>query len=383
MIDGMRAIAVLAVVGVHTAVAGGAVSPSIGGRLLAHLNFGVAIFFLISGFLLYRPFIAHRSGGPRAPTTSSYAKRRVLRIYPAYWLILTVLVIAPGLTGVVDGHWWPMYALVHTLPVYGGRECVELPNQCGLAQTWSLVVEVTFYLILPAYAVATARLTRELSVRSWMCAEVLLLATLSALSVLLQFVVLNPAPRWLGSSVLGYVYWFALGMSMAVASVALHSRQRQPWLVRWLGAHPEALWLTAVAAYVLLCAWLPASPFLFVRSQALVVHLAFGAIAALLLAPAVFADLAGGRLRRLLTHPVIAWLGLISYGIFLWHYVVALELGPAGAGASFAVVLLGTLAISVPCAAVSYYLVERPLLRLKYRRIRDVVDDWRGLLRAR
>ncbi|MEA2211129.1 MAG: hypothetical protein QOF83_1077 [Solirubrobacteraceae bacterium] len=375
--------AVLAVVGVHTALAGGAASASIGGRLLAHLNIGVTIFFLISGFLLYRPFIAHRAGGARAPTTPDYAKRRFLRIYPAYWLILTILVIVPGLTGVIDGHWWPMYALVHTLPVYDGRGCVDVPHQCGLAQTWSLVVEVTFYAILPAYALLAARLTRGLSVRAWMWAEILLLAGLSAVSVGLEFIVLNPLPRWLGSSVLGYVYWFALGMSMAVASVALRGHQRPPRLIRWLGAHPEVLWLAAIAAYVLLCEWLPASPFLFVRSQQLVTHLAFGAIAALLLAPAVFADRSGGLPRRVLAHPVIAWLGLISYGIFLWHYVVVLKLAPAGAGASFAVVLLGTLAISVACAAASYYLVERPLLRLKYRRIRDVVDGRLGLVRDR
>ena len=63
LVDGMRAIAVLGVLVVHAAVAGDAVSSSIGGRLLAHLNVGVTIFFLISGFLLYRPFIAHRLGG--------------------------------------------------------------------------------------------------------------------------------------------------------------------------------------------------------------------------------------------------------------------------------------------------------------------------------
>ena len=91
-------------------------------------------------------------------------------------------------------------------------------------------------------------------------------------------------------------------------------------------------------------------------------------IALLLLLPAVFDDRAGGAPRRFLAHPVVAWLGLISYGIFLWHYVVALQLGAGGAELGFGWVLLGTLAITIPIAAVSYYLVERPLLRLKYRR---------------
>ena len=124
LLDGMRAIAVLSVVLVHTTV--GAHDTPILGPLLAHTNIGVAIFFLISGFLLYRPFIAHRGGGPAAPSVDQYAKRRVLRIYPAYWLVLTVLVIAPGLTGIGDGEWWALYGLVQTLP--GASDCNPISN---------------------------------------------------------------------------------------------------------------------------------------------------------------------------------------------------------------------------------------------------------------
>ena len=118
---------------------------------------------------------------------------------------------------------------------------------------------------------------------------------------------------------------------------------------------------------------LPPTSFLFERSQQLLVFLSFGVIAALLLAPAVFGGDAGGIPRRVLAHPVAAWLGLVSYGIFLWHYAVVLKLGQGGANASFVVVLLGTLAISTAAAAASYYVVERPLLRLKYHRLRDVL----------
>jgi peptidoglycan/LPS O-acetylase OafA/YrhL len=63
----------------------------------------------------------------------------------------------------------------------------------------------------------------------------------------------------------------------------------------------------------------------------------------------------------------------VSYGILLWHYVVAWELGGHGAGASAPIVFSGTLPISILPAALRYYLVERPLLRLKYRRLRDLM----------
>ena len=56
----------------------------------------VAIFFMLSAFLLYRPMIAYRTGGPARPKFRHFARRRFLRIYPAYWVALTVLAIYPG-----------------------------------------------------------------------------------------------------------------------------------------------------------------------------------------------------------------------------------------------------------------------------------------------
>ena len=153
----MRAIAVLCVVFVHSAVAGQAVGPSVGGRLLAHLNLGVTIFFLISGFLLYRPFIAHRVRRPAGAGVADYAKRRLLRIYPAYWLVVTVLVVVPGLTGVVNGETGGRNTgCCRPSRFESGSGCIGAVHDCGLAQTWSLAIELTFYAALPLY-VAVAR----------------------------------------------------------------------------------------------------------------------------------------------------------------------------------------------------------------------------------
>ena len=60
----------------------------------------MTIFFLISGFLLYGRSSPNRAGGAAAPAIGDYAKRRLLRILPAYWLVLAVLIVIPGLTGV-------------------------------------------------------------------------------------------------------------------------------------------------------------------------------------------------------------------------------------------------------------------------------------------
>ncbi len=178
------------------------------------------------------------------------------------------------------------------------------------------------------------------------------------------------------------MFWFALGMGLAVVSVGLERRERQPALIRLVASRPLIPWALAFAVYALLTAWLPRYPLYRGEGPTLIViHLAFGVIAALLLLPAVFGDRSGGLPRRFLAHPVVAWLGLISYGIFLWHYVVTRHLGGAGANLDPGLLLIGTLAITIPCAAASYYLVERPLLRLKYRRLRDVVGYVRGVRR--
>ncbi len=378
LIDGMRAVAVLCVVLVHCAVFGGALSGSLPGRLLAHLNLGVTIFFLISGFLLYRPFIAHRFSGAAAPPVESYAKRRFLRIYPAYWLVLTVLLVIPGLPNVNVESVWPMYVLLHTLPLSSGPRCSQLVTTCGLAQTWSLVAEVTFYAALPIYVVLTDWLTRGLGRRGWLIAQAVMLTGLSAASVVVQFVVLSPAPQWVGWSVVGTVFWFALGMGMAIVSAATTGTSFGARLSARASAWAALLWATAVVIYVVLCLSLPPTPFLLASSQLLAIHLGFGVIALLLLAPAVFADGSRRVPQRIAGASPVAWLGLVSYGVFLWHYPVVLKLSGGPGGASFFPLLAGTLAISIACAAVSYYALERPVMKLKYRPLRSVLLAARG-----
>ncbi len=70
---------------------------------------------------------------------------------------------------------------------------------------------------------------------------------------------------------------------------------------------------------------------------------------------------------------MIAWLGLVSYGIFLWHLAISYKLGPDGADLPFVPALIALGILSAAVAAASYYLVERPILRLKYHRLRDLL----------
>src|SRR4051794_1356756 len=96
LFDSLRAIAALAIFGTHAYFtlrnnAPGPVRP-----YAARLEVGVYIFFVISGFLLYRPFVRARLSGSPAPATGAYAWRRLLRIGPAYWIALTLVALWLG-----------------------------------------------------------------------------------------------------------------------------------------------------------------------------------------------------------------------------------------------------------------------------------------------
>src|SRR5262245_48380037 len=110
LVDGLRAVAATMVLVSHTSFLSGFNGRGEIGRVFARFDMGVALFFIISGFLLYRPFVSARLDGRAAPRVLRYARRRVLRIVPAYWLALTVLAIWPGLRGDVFGH----------IPIYYG-----------------------------------------------------------------------------------------------------------------------------------------------------------------------------------------------------------------------------------------------------------------------
>jgi peptidoglycan/LPS O-acetylase OafA/YrhL len=153
----------------------------------------------------------------------------------------------------------------------------------------------------------------------------------------------------------------------------LEGSDRKPWLVRAVESRPLAFWLCTIVAFLALSLWLPLDPYALSKAQQVIHHLIFGLVAFLLLLPAVFGDRQGGLPRRILANPLLAWIGLISYGIFLWHLTIASKFAPREADLPFVWSLIAVAILSIAVAAVSYYLIERPILRLKYRRLRDLL----------
>lgn len=375
--DGVRGIAAISVVIVHSWLFAGRFGDGtdLANRLVVRLDSMVAIFFLLSAFLLYRPMVAYRGGGPAAPRARDFARRRFLRIYPAYWAALTVLAILPGLAGVFSDKWWVFYSLTEYLhPVTSTAACEGQGFRCGLLQSWTLTVELTFYAILPLFAALTAYLARGREMRSWLRAELLLIALLAAASLTLNVLPISLREQtWFAYSFAAHFDWLGLGLALAILSAAYGRREAAlPRPLRFLAAHPGICWAGALALYFVTVAAFKPIPFTvadFTNREFLAIHLLQCGVAALLVIPVVFGDPNAGIPRRILANRYLLWLGLISYGFYLWQVTIGIELGFGGGNGSFATVLLGTVVIAIPLATASYYLIERPLMRWKYKPI--------------
>lgn len=378
LLDSLRALAALSILVVHVAIFTLESNAPLYGRFLAHLDIGVPFFFLLSAFLLYRPFLAARVEGMPRLSFREYAKRRFIRIMPAYWLVLTVAAIVPGFAGTFSGNWWVYYGLLQSYPVYTvDSGCALDPYACGIPIAWSLTIEVGFYILLPLLVLFTSWLSARLPRVPWLRLELAVFAAISAVS----FAVMSVAPAtntrvFLFFSPIGRGWWFALGLALAALSVWASQRDAEPRFVYTIRWYPGRLVLAAVALYVLSTYLMSGSQLAFPSADQTEFLLQFalvGVIAALLLAPAVFGTEGGGLYRAALAHPLLSWLGLVSYGIFLWQFPVLVGLMDLGLidalsrQVKFAVVLAATVAGTVACAAGSYYALERPLMRWSRR----------------
>ena len=319
-VDGLRVIAALAVVvsqvGLHTQ------APFAG--VVSRLDVGWAIFCAVSGFLLYRPHVLAWFSGTLPPLTLPYLRNRALRILPAL-LVVVVLSI------------------------------VLVPHPATTYLRWAVLTPLPFYLVLPGLGrllTGYERPTRR-SVR-W---RLLVLVALTALGPVWMAAVMATGHPSAGLWLPGYLGWFAVGMGMALWQVARATGRLGPSTLDTLTRVPGTLWGIA-AALLLITATPIAGPYdhtMPTAAQALIKSLLYTLVVACVLFPVLTPTagtvrVLGGRPARLAAQ--------LSYGVVAYQFVVlGLIDGP------FAVQLPVTLLASVVLAAVSYRLVERPVLK--------------------
>ena len=353
--------------GVHTTFVSGYTGRSGLGNYTARLEIGVSVFFVISGFLLYRQFAVSQFGHSDRPAIGPFWVRRLKRVIPAYWVAFIVVTYVMHGDQIRHG--------VGALAVYLGFALIYSPSYVlsGITQAWSLCTEMSFYLALPLWALLMGRKRRDPSTQ--MKVELWGLAGLVAAGLVYRVVVLQAhgalattMPNWLP----GYVDLFALGMLLAVISAWSEATGNKPRLL-W---HPSLPWIScglAAAAFVAVSniglPWTPVTPS--PVGLSLLRQTLYGLFAFFIVLPAVVGRQDSGAVRRLLAFRPLALIGVVSYGIYLWHEAwIELFLRWTG-DKLFTIPLLELVAfagaLATLSAAASYVIVERPVLRSKLR----------------
>src|SRR6185503_4291011 len=123
----------------------------------------------------------------------------------------------------------------------------------GLGQAWSLVVEASFYVLLPFYAMALARLAGRARARRAVAIEIGVLAVLAAASIALRARIHHTEhDQVLLFTILCTFFWFALGMGLAVASAAWQGRESRPGVIGLVERAPSLWWGAALGLFAVM-----------------------------------------------------------------------------------------------------------------------------------
>jgi peptidoglycan/LPS O-acetylase OafA/YrhL len=310
-LTGIRAVAALLVVGTHSAYTTGKYTHGYLGLICSRMEMGVPIFFVLSGFLLFGPWVKSMVTGGPPPSVRRYAWHRVRRIMPAYivTVLLAYLVYHFRTARPNPGHtWMGLFRNLTLTQIYTPNYLGSYLHQ-GLTQMWSLAVEVAFYVVLPLLAYLLLSVVCQ---RRWQ--PLLLLAALGGLGLLTPaWLVLVHTTHWLPSSARlwlpTYLAWFVAGMMLAVLQA--------------MGARCYAF---AAIPLATVCYFIASTPIAGAPtttpsglSEALFKAVFYAVVAALAVAPLGLGD--RGWYARLLASRPMVWLGEISYEVFLIHLV--------------------------------------------------------------
>ena len=335
-LDGLRALSVIAVVWHHT-VGHDAALP----LLFARGAEGVTLFFAISGFLIVTLLLRERDRKGRIDLRAFYM-RRVLRIFPLYFMVLALYLL---LVLALERHTATGREFLHNLVyfvTYTSNWFVALDGRVIFYFAWSLAAEEQFYLLWPS-------VQRFVTPRR-------------ALAVMLGFIAVVAGLQWApppGGGALGLAYTIVTNVPLAICfgvvlAHLLHHRRGHEGL-RWLFG-----WRVSSLVFAALLLWVLGSG----RSD-LAVHLS----AALLVGACVYRE--DHWLAPLLRWRVLAFVGSVSYGVYLLHMlvknVVVKALAHSGLPSNNVLVFVLTAAGAVAVAAISFSYFESYFLRWKAR----------------
>jgi peptidoglycan/LPS O-acetylase OafA/YrhL len=320
-IDGYRAICASLAVAGHTFLASSLYPYS--GALLV-LGILVALFFAISGYVLYQPFIEADVWREKRPDAGQFYIRRLLRIYPLFALALTAyLVILPE---VRPDNAWAYVRLYLFLQIFGRELTSSLK---GLPSAWYLCNEVIFYLLMPILAMAAARISRRqrrrepaerLRVHLWIGWSMVVIGPLSRT---LLFALKVPAATFLP---LSHLEFFGFGVVTAAYAVGQRAGIDLPSPIRWLKDHVSvsyALLLVPIAGLAITYAVMGDGSGKWAEGDGLdqVRFLFYLPAIVLLMTPAALGSPSASA-NRWLSSDRFKPLSALALHVYLWHQLV-------------------------------------------------------------
>jgi peptidoglycan/LPS O-acetylase OafA/YrhL len=378
-LDAYRAIGMVMILAFHAYFYSLAHKKGIFGPLLARFDVALPFFFVLSGFLLFRPYVDALFAERTPISASRFLRNRAVRIFPAWWFALLGAVVLFHVRFHSAGEF---FTFAFLLQIYRSAKVFD-PRFQPIYQSWSLATEIGFYVLQPVLAWALRRTLTGRDERTKIVSLVAVVAGFYVAGTAFRAAVVTVKPGWQKAAALAVPSWldiFAIGMALAVASVWHARTGRQLRVLDYLSRHLLVSWGLAAGFF-----WIstrfspPKQPLVFHGREYVARYFLYGLVALFFLLPAMIGDQRVGRVRAVLSSRLMVLLGTVSLGFYLFHVGFLGKAQSWTGAAAFQASFVKEIAIALPltlvAATVSYLAVERPALRLKSwrrRRTRQV-----------
>jgi peptidoglycan/LPS O-acetylase OafA/YrhL len=337
----------------------------LGGRAIGTLietgGYALALFFALSGYLISRPFVFAVVRGEALPRLSSFARNRVLRIVPAFWVVFTLLLLIYGTKGASTGQIFSTYTFV--------EGWTDNPLSLIIGQAWSLRAEALFYVLVPITGWLLLWVTIRLGSGTRLRTALVVGLPLAVAGTVIWMNSWWDTERTNPVTVL---YMFMAGVAFAGLETFLPAR-----VERFGRRHRGSAWAASTAVAITGFMLLYSVQYFDPQSVELGGTLIFFGLAGVF-GGALLLQWGTGGCWRLLDNRILRWLGQRSYSIYLVHLVIVVELAPRFLRAfddnyerAFLALTAVSVASSVLLGELLFRLVEAPFMNLKTKGFRS------------